>query len=249
MYKKIIWLIIIGANFNLIAQEENSEAIQVAEHISDGRLSEPHEQFIEKIRTQLQIKPAPHIRRSSGKMRELNSIFKYVGSLSEYNYIYINEDWFNSLTESERTFVIAEQLLDLDYKHHTFRASTVASLSIPTLQLITAGSLYYATAIRNKMSKKVAIPLALASSLPLQFLSKPIKKKIEENIRLSRDAFIVDKLNCQDGAISFLKKIKEELTTNQESAKNSFKSYYDLIEKRVKTLETKSIDKNSSVVK
>lgn len=203
-----------------------------AEALGSGNLSDANVKFLNHIVARLKVSNVPQFRRASHEFMKLAPQFKFGGGLPAYNYAYLNEDWFDKLNDSERTFVAGRLILSLDYAQKLSIQKSVVQYLLIAAGALGAYSLYKFDKLDNKWKLPVAVGSVVGGVALYKFISCYYTYCI--------DRIVVRRLNCLAGAVSVLGRMQD--TDDQlKNYKANWKAYHYLLPSDVSLCEYKKM--------
>lgn len=86
----------------------------LADYVGYQDLSPENEKFVRDVLQEMRISHPVTIRRMSKKAIQ---IYGFHNAIVYFNYLFVSEDWFNTLTVSEKRFLIAHEAVHIKEKH------------------------------------------------------------------------------------------------------------------------------------
>ncbi len=204
------------ATYSQQAVQERLEApvtgfATIGDQLAGGRLTPENESLIRDIFKKMGVTSNIRLARAIESFAENHPNFRYVHNSPLLGHFYVNEPWFNSLSEQEKRFVIGRAAADMTTGHKAQEILKYALL----------GSLYgyvgyktYTTLERHQfngtrlLSKIVSGMEALAAMVGTRFfMNKLVLNPIGRYQAYKTDKQVAQKLDCLDGAVSVLKKM------------------------------------------
>lgn len=178
---------------------EEAESQSIA-NFAQEKVSDETKIEMAKLLKDLNVTTPVEIRKVTPKLVEAHNYFKYGGVLQKY--VFVNEEFFQKLTFQERKFMWAYHFFADSYFNSMQQKLAIGNaIAI----FITSFTTHYICSKYN-LSWRSELPIGLSFGAAYLFCQYKLQKKFI----LNTYNFIVEKFNCRDGAIEYLKRLTTE---------------------------------------
>lgn len=217
-----------------------------AESISGGLLSDENERFIRSCMVEWAIdNPTIQFRKPSQELIDLYPQYNFHNYVKLYNYWYINEDFFNSLTSGEKKVVLSTHFFDIPLKSE--KINSIRRWVSVGVNGAFIGILYAYLQSRNafcgyelttfKRWALIILGADMASSLLVDLPGYFYAKSITKNEIFEVDRIRSERLNDYQSMISLLKKSQTTIETFMVQDKACWQECYSKLPARIENLE------------
>ena len=222
----------------------------------NGPLSAQNEEFIKNIMYEMNINTSVKIRQPQDALAEIQPIFNFYLYNPLTDIWYINESWFNTLSEEERTFMIGHGLEEIrSGSKKQWMAIMMGSFAVNAVidSAVVYNTYKYISSyptiftMNNSTTKSFILSFA-ACGLLNTFLLNPIHKysvqKLNTMVAMNIDQKVIQQLNCTHGSLSYLKKMEQTIKPLYEQDDMYWKDFYVSFKPRIEAIEksTNTID-------
>ncbi len=248
--KKLLLSISILFAQSIVANEDQvAKAFQIAlqaESISEGSLSESNEKFIRDFMQEIGTdNPTLQIRKPLREIMDVNPIFKLQFYPRPFNYWYINEDFFNTLTDGEKKVMLSMFLFEIQPTSQ--KVAEAKSWIAPGLFGGLIAILRYSLKEKNTLCgyqlttfKRwgligfgAGLGAVLFAELPLYIYEKIFAK----NAIFEDDRIRAERLNDYQSVISYFEKVRKAIEPWLVHEKEYWQLLYGQLPARIEKLE------------
>lgn len=221
------------------------------EYAPEG-LSPKNEALIHSIMHELNFTQNINIKKSTPQMIEVGPIYMFENYSADVNMWIINEAWFDALTPEEQRYVVGNRLLAIEKTTAAYldaeKALNFNLYATGIAEIVLALGLGFALyAYSHSKMKAIIASIALVGAL--DYLSDPFFESMKNQkvlgIIYQADDYIVQKLDCLDGALSVLKQKRDLVEPLYNKDKAYWKINYEVLAPRIAHLETLKTTKNA----
>ncbi len=188
-----------------------------------NQVSSDLEQYVKNMAQDLGITQQIKVVQPSVYYKEIAPVVCYGYALMPYNIIFIDEDWFSVLSESEKRYTLGRCLLPLkdgkllsntyDRRWYSMRGA---------LGICEAGMAYvtynYVYKLGYSLSRNMRIGITLVQSLLFELcVEKPLITLYKKRKRNELTLRIIRELDCLDGALDLCKRWKKEIAPQADT--------------------------------
>lgn len=183
----------------------------VGDQLSGGSLSQENKQYITEVFKKMGKSPL-RFRRTLESFSENVPGYAYICTSPLLGYCYINEPWFNTLSESEKRFVIGRAALDSTHQADAKNtlvyagvAGTGCYLAYKLYKKLGEGIYEHKPGLLVKSLSTLAA-LVIYTKITDRLVLRPLARYNE----FQKDKQAALKLQCVDGALSVLQKMEND---------------------------------------
>jgi len=247
--KKILFigLLIFGVNTKFLLGRVTTIPKNTLEQFAEGNVSEQNKNLILDIAQIFSIQTPLEIRKPSfigqGMVPLMHFVLGFKGKEKNPDYIFINEEWFDTLSDSEKKYIVGYELVRLQRSEkNEFIKSTIIPSVFQTIEIGLAVQLYRYLGTRETFlgfntNWRTKLLTTFLGALALEIIMAPMAEWANDRVMISIDCFVVEKLQCVEGALAVLNKIKNHIEDHYIQ-QIYWRRYRDFINKRIKKLET-----------
>ena len=248
--RKLLFLVTAGIAFATAQAQMTYEQFLIEEkNTSAGLLSPENQAFIQSIMDQMNFSHKIHTRQPLMTLIEVLPALQFEQYFPGSNIWYINETWFNGLSEQEKTFIIGRDLQHIQGLIETTNSAQNIALVAGSIMIgLTAiGCLYkginsYPTILgfQNSKMKSFGLAYAIVAVANLGIINPLVAKYIAYHTHakvLKADAEIAQKFNCVQGAIELLTSLQENIKPLYEKDVAYWKGAYEGLPSRIEALK------------
>ncbi len=234
-------LLTISFNNNAASREAT---IQEAEKFSAGKLSDKNELFVRSVIEQTQCSNTTiEFRKPIKELLDTYPLYIFGHYVAPYNYWYINEPWFDGLTDNAKKFYIGYQLIAAQPAGIKDKLPNIMvwiielSVLVGLFLYLRSKPKWYTINLTTYRRIGLAVLGTFIISVPLELLETKYFIKKPVDTWLAHDITVVRKLNCVDGALELLKNQQQIIAPTYEHNKAYWKDLYESFPARIAQLE------------
>ena len=249
MIKKLIMIALISSVAPQVHGMLAPEQLDFLEkQTCNGPLSAQNEEFIKNIMYEMNVNSSVKIRQPQTALAEIQPILNF----HFYNPIagiwYINEAWFNTLSQEERTFMISYGLEAIRSGSKQWMAILAGSFAVNAavdIAVVYKSYKYISTyptvfTMNNSATKSFLLSFAACGMLNAALLN-PIHnysvQKLTTMVAITIDQKVIQQLNCASGSLSYLKKMEQTIKPLYEEDKTYWEKFYVSFKPRIEAIE------------